>query len=226
MKKENLVIAAIFGLSFSFCACQSNDALTNEAVVPEVEQAVTSAIESTDVLMQASSFASNPVTLTDTEKSGLYQMREEEKMAKDVYSFFYTKFNYRVFGNITKSENVHSDVVLRLINYFGLIDPAVATVGVFKDATLQSLYTKFTTEATTVDQALTTGAFIEEYDIADLKKLISETQNSDIKLVYGNLLRGSEFHLKAFTGVLKVRGITYVPQILSTEEYNLIITKK
>lgn len=226
MKKENLFIAAVFSLSLSFCACQSDELLTNEAVVPKVEQTVTNAIESTDVLMQASSFASNPVLLTDAEKSGLYQMREEEKLARDMYSFFYTKFNYRVFGNITKSENVHSDAVLRLITYFGLTDPAVATVGVFKDETLQSLYNKFTTEATTVDKALSTGAFIEEYDIADLKKLIAETSNTDIKLVYGNLMKGSEFHLKAFTGVLKVRGINYVPTILSAEEYNNIITKK
>lgn len=226
MKKENLFIATFLGVALSFCACQSNDALNSEIVVPEVEQAVSNEIESTDGLMQVSSFTSNPISLTDAEKSGLYLMREEEKMARDVYSFFYTKFKFRIFGNITKSENVHSNAVLRLITYFGLTDPAVATVAVFKDPTLQALYNKFTTEATTVDQALKTGAFIEEYDIADLKKLIAETQNKDIKLVYGNLMRGSEFHLKAFTGVLKLRGIVYVPTILSIEEYNLIIAKK
>jgi len=226
MKKENLIIASFLGVALSFSACESNDTLNTEIVAPEVEQAIINEIESTDVSMQASTFISNPTSITEAEKSGLYLMREEEKMARDVYSFFYTKFNYRVFSNITKSENVHSNAVLRLITYFGLTDPAVATVAVFKDPTLQALYNKFTTEATTVDQALKTGAFIEEYDIADLKKLIAETQNNDIKLVYGNLLRGSEFHLKAFTGVLKLRGIVYVPTILTVEEYNIIITKK
>jgi hypothetical protein len=226
MKKENLIIASFLGVALSFSACESNNALNTEIVAPEVEQAVINEIESTDVSMQASTFISNPTSITDAEKTGLYLMREEEKMARDVYSFFYTKFNYRVFGNITKSENAHTSAVLRLITYFGLTDPAVATVAVFKDPTLQALYNKFTTEATTVDQALKTGAFIEEYDIADLKKLIAETQNNDIKLVYGNLLRGSEFHLKAFTGVLKLRGIVYFPTIITVEEYNIIISKK
>jgi hypothetical protein len=41
-----------------------------------------------------------------------------------------------------------------------------------------------TSEGNTIENALSTGAFIEEYDIADLKKLIAETQNADIKLVY------------------------------------------
>lgn len=226
MKKENLFIGAFVVMAFGFCACQSNDVLSDETAVTQAEQAVISETESSDALMKASTFSSNPVTITDAEKSGLYLMREEEKLAGDVYSYFNSKFNYRIFANISKSENVHSGAVLNLIKYFGLNDSACATKGVFNDATLQSLYDKFTTEATTADQALTTGAFIEEYDIADLKKLIAESSNADIKLVYSNLMRGSEFHLKSFTGVLKLRGVTYVPKILSVEEYNLILSKK
>jgi len=226
MKNKNLITASFIGLALSFCACQNNELSADELTVTQTEQRLGSDIESTDALMKVSTFSSNPVALTDAEKSGLYLMREEEKLAGDVYSFFNTKFNYRIFANISKSESVHSAAVLSLIRYFGLTDSAVATKGVFNDATLQSLYDKFTTEATTVNQALTTGAFIEEYDIADLKKLIAESSNADIKLVYGNLMRGSEFHLKSFTGVLKLRGVTYVPKILSAEEYQLIITKK
>ena len=152
-------------------------------------------------------------------------MREEEKMAKDVYTYFYSQFNYRIFNNISKSETVHSEAVLRVINYYKLTDPATNVTGTFTDAHMQELYTKFTSEAKTVEDALKTGAFIEEYDITDLKKLIDETDNTYIKRVYTNLKRGSENHLRAFTRMLKLKGIVHEPQILSKEEYLSIINK-
>lgn len=163
--------------------------------------------------------------LTPAEIAGLMLMREEEKMAKDVYTYFYSQFKYLIFNNISKSEMVHSEAVLRVINYYKLTDPATKVTGTFTDAHLQELYTKFTTEAKTVEDALKTGAFIEEYDIADLKKLIDETDNTYIKRVYTNLKRGSENHLRAFTRTLKFRGIVYVPVILPEEEYLAIINK-
>jgi len=84
---------------------------------------------------------------------------------------------------------------------------------------MQELYTQLTQKGATLNDALAVGAFIEEYDILDLKKLIEETSNTDIIRVYSNLLRGSTFHLKAFTRLLKVRGVVYVPQLLTQEEY-------
>ena len=152
-------------------------------------------------------------------------MREEEKMAKDVYTYFYSQFNYRIFNNISKSETVHSEAVLRVINYYKLTDPATNVTGTFTDAHMQELYTKFTSESKTVEDALKTGAFIEEYDITDLKKLIDETDNTYIKRVYTNLKKGSENHLRAFTRMLKFRGIVYVPVKLPEEEYLAIINK-
>jgi tRNA isopentenyl-2-thiomethyl-A-37 hydroxylase MiaE len=74
--------------------------------------------------------------------------------------------------------------------------------------------------------ALKVGAFIEEYDIADLERLIAATENETIKRVYGNLLRGSKFHIKAFTNVLKVYGETYTPTIISQEEYETILNEE
>ena len=72
-------------------------------------------------------------------------------------------------------------------------------------------------------EALKVGAFIEEYDIADLQRHLAEIQNATIARVYGNLLRGSKFHLKAFTNALKVQGATYTPTVISEEEYQDII---
>ncbi len=224
MKPTKLFMLGLLFLPLSLISCQG-DVMVKEDVSAVAEEEV-DAIMETDEMMKVANFSSDPSGLSQDEIAGLYLMREEEKMARDVYAFFYKKFNVRIFGNITKSENQHAAAVLRLINYFKLTDPVKPAAGEFTNQELQSLYNKFTTEAVTANDALKTGAFIEEYDIADLRKLIAATDNKDIKFVYGNLLRGSTFHLRAFSLVLKTRGITYVPVILSQEDYNTLISKK
>jgi len=110
-----------------------------------------------------------------------------------------------------------------LLTYFGIPDPALTETGKFTNPDIQALYNKLTADGSTTENALAVGAFIEEYDIADLRKLIAETQNADIKMVYTNLLNGSYNHIKAFTRVLAGRGVTYSPQIISIDELNEII---
>ena len=66
--------------------------------------------------------------------------------------------------------------------------------------------------------ALEVGAFIEEVDIEDLQNLLQESKNTQVNLVYENLLRGSRNHLRAFTGQIQNRGINYQPKILQVEK--------
>ncbi|MDX9919417.1 MAG: DUF2202 domain-containing protein [Paludibacter sp.] len=205
--------------SFNLISCEQSDLFVNELEVSTSNETYES------IAFEAIEFTSNPDSLLSNEEMGLYLMREEEKMAMDIYAYFYEKYQIPIFNNIAKSESKHTSAVLRLINYFGLKDPALEPTAEYSNEEIQHLYTKLTSEANTIEEALSTGAFIEEYDIADLKKLIAETQNADIKLVYANLLRGSENHIKAFAKQLKFRGIEYVPQILSQEEYNSIINE-
>ncbi len=205
--------------SFNLISCEQSDLFVNELEVSTSNETYES------IAFEAIEFTSNPDSLLSNEEMGLYLMREEEKMAMDIYAYFYEKYQIPIFNNIAKSESKHTSAVLRLINYFGLKDPALEPTAEYSNEEIQNLYTKLTSEGNTIENALSTGAFIEEYDIADLKKLIAETQNADIKLVYANLLRGSENHIKAFAKQLKFRGIEYVPQILSQEEYNSIINE-
>ncbi|MBN2767118.1 MAG: DUF2202 domain-containing protein [Paludibacteraceae bacterium] len=205
--------------SFNLISCEQSDLFVNELEVSTSNETYES------IAFEAIEFTSNPDSLLSNEEMGLYLMREEEKMAMDIYAYFYEKYQIPIFNNIAKSESKHTSAVLRLVNYFGLKDPALEPTAEYSNEEIQHLYTKLTSEANTIEEALSTGAFIEEYDIADLKKLIAETQNADIKLVYANLLRGSENHIKAFAKQLKFRGIEYVPQILSQEEYNSIINE-
>ena len=61
--------------------------------------------------------------LNDKEEKDLLFMREEEKMARDVYITLYKKWNVRVFHNIEKSEQNHMDRMLDMINLYSLEDP-------------------------------------------------------------------------------------------------------
>ncbi len=165
--------------------------------------------------------------LSEAEITGLLQMREEEKMAREVYLKMYELWENTVFQNIAKSELSHASAVLTLLNHFGIADPAAAEVGVFNDAAIQKLYNDLVSAGSeSLLKALETGAFIEEYDILDLEKLLDSTSNADIKLVYGNLLKGSRNHLRAFVKQIVVAGDTYNPFLLTEEYFNEIINSE
>ncbi len=164
--------------------------------------------------------------LSDSEKKDLLFMREEEKLARDVYLTLYKIWGAQIFANIARSEQTHTDAVKMLLEKYGLPDPAAGKgIGEFTNPELQELYNKLVEEGSkSLVDALKVGALIEEKDIIDLKKAINETDNPDIKLVYENLMRGSRNHLRAFVRMLAQQGVEYKPQLLSMEEYNEIIS--
>lgn len=170
----------------------------------------------------------NQIAITDvneSETAELLFMREEEKLARDVYRLLYTKWNQRSFYNISKSENQHMLAILLLINRYELTDPVGSNAdGIFTNPDLQSLYNDLIASGSlSLVEALKVGAAIEEIDIIDLDKAIEMTDNEDFKLVYGNLRKGSENHLRAFVSNLSRNGVAYTPQYLTQEEYNEII---
>jgi len=212
--KTTILVSFILATSSLLVACDNN-----------TEQFEPIAGEESTVLSKTlkAQILSDTATLLPEEVEGLMLMREEEKMAHDVYSSFYDKFGLRVFANIANSESKHMEAVLWLINSYKLTDPASNELGVFENADIQNLYNKFMAEGVNEVEALKIGAFIEEYDIADLEKLISETGNMYIVRVYTNLLNGSKNHLRAFVKNLSSRNVVYQPSILSQTEYAEII---
>ncbi len=164
-------------------------------------------------------------SLSEDEAEGLAFMREEEKLAHDVYVTLYEKWGLPVFKNIAASEQQHTAAVKALLDRYGMEDPAAGNaVGVFTDPTLQSLYDQLVAQGgLSVADALKVGAAIEEIDILDLKERIAQTDKADIVRVYTNLLKGSENHLRAFVSNLKARGETYEPQYLSQAAYDEMI---
>ena len=164
-------------------------------------------------------------SLSDTEAHDVLFMREEEKVARDVYLAMASLSTNQIFSNISQSEQKHMDALQNVIEKYGLIDPVGNNgVGVFTNSELQGLYDALIVQGSvSVIDALTVGAAIEEIDILDLRECLERTDNIDIQRVYQNLIRGSENHLRAFVNALEVRGLVYEPQYLSIAEYNLII---
>ncbi|MEB3772680.1 MAG: DUF2202 domain-containing protein, partial [Desulfurococcales archaeon] len=170
--------------------------------------------------------ATSGTGLTQEEINGLLFMREEEKLARDVYLKLYEMYGLQIFKNIAESEQRHTDAVLSLIEKYNLTDPAINEVGVFRNQELQELYNKLIEQGSrSLADALKVGALIEEKDIIDINKLINETKNPDIIRVYTNLVNGSAHHLAAFVSEYEqVTGEPYHPQLLSQQQFEKIIS--
>jgi hypothetical protein len=164
--------------------------------------------------------------LSDAEAEGLLYMREEEKLARDVYLTLYDTWGVATFRNIAKSEQKHMDAILTLIDRYGLEDPTLGReAGEFADEELQALYDQLVAQGSeSVEDALLAGAAIEEIDIIDLQDYVAQTDNADLQRVYQSLLRGSENHLRAFVSALEAQGGSYQPEFLSEEAYDGILS--
>ncbi len=163
-------------------------------------------------------------TLTDDEAADLLFMREEEKLARDVYITLYAEWGVRVFDNISQSEQTHMDKILDLLVKYGRSDPALG-FGEFADEELQWLYDDLiATGMVSRVEALYVGALIEEVDMEDIVHAMERTDKADILTVYGNLLAGSENHLNAFVrNIEAITGETYVAQWITQEEVDAIL---
>lgn len=182
----------------------------------------------TNGLFEKSATISLPTVFPDLvsgEEVGILQMREEEKMAHDVYLDFYAKWNLPVFQNISESETTHYNAILTLISAYGLTDPSTGVVGTFTNPEIAALYEQLIGEGSvSALEALKTGAYIEEYDILDLEKLIAATENTAVIQIYNNLLRGSRNHLRSFVATLAYYNAIYVPQMMTQETFDAIVS--
>ena len=163
--------------------------------------------------------------LSDAEIQGILYMREEEKVARDVYTTLYETWGLPVFQNIARSEQTHMDAIETLIERYGLADPAAgAGVGEFADAALQGLYDELVARGSvSLTEALAVGALIEELDIVDLQERLADVTHADVAQVYGNLLKGSENHLRAFVRTLGQYGESYAPEYLDEATFDAIV---
>ena len=206
----------------------------NDAVVMVAEDAMTNT-NLPAVTTQSIDSADQPVHQFDAmdsaeassvEADGLSYMREEEKLARDVYLTLYDQWGVPIFQNIASSEQTHMDSVLMLLEQYGLPDPAAGMdIGEFSAPLFQGLYRDLVAQGSLSQaDALKVGTTIEELDIVDLEERIAQTDNPSIIQIYGNLLAGSENHLRAFVSNLERQtGELYQPVYLDQDAYQAII---
>lgn len=163
--------------------------------------------------------------LSALEIENLTYMREEEKLARDVYLTMFETWGLSIFENIASSEQSHTDAVAKMLDKYKLPDPVVDDrIGIFMNQKLADLYETLLAHGYQSSlEALFVGGLIEEVDMVDLKRAIEETDNEDIRELYESLLRGSRNHLRAFVGQIENLGLVYEAQFLSQEEVDAIV---
>lgn len=186
---------------------------------------VVSVLLGLSVLLSFSNVISATTTLTAEEIEDLLHMREEEKLARDVYITLYNIYKIPIFNNISKSEERHMSEVKELIDKYQLEDPVTDdSVGKFSNPKFTELYNTLVERSKkSLVEALTVGAFIEDLDIKDLQNAIARTNKSDIKMVYENLTKASKNHIRSFIRQLQRYGQTYTPVYITQEELKEIL---
>ena len=116
MKKSvrNAGFVILFGtLFFSISSCSKDDSPANNANN-------NGNINIANLQAQINSLPKEP--LNQTELTSLSFMREEEKLARDVYITLYNKWGVNIFTNISNSEQAHMEAILMLLNQYSLTD--------------------------------------------------------------------------------------------------------
>ena len=163
-------------------------------------------------------------TLSEKEADNLRFMREEEKLARDIYNALYAQWDTQVFTNIAASEQKHMDKVKVFLDAYQLPDPANSEAGQFNNPVLQDLYDELLAKGSQSKlDAFKVGAMVEEVDIFDLENAIAETDNDELKSMYTQLMLASHNHLRAFSGqIINLEG-EYVAQYMSSEAVATIL---
>lgn len=221
---RNLVISSLMVASIVLASSCQKDAMNTAnpqyASVLDVQADGTSTVVEVNL---KSAFIETAV-LTDSELASLLKMKEEEKLARDVYEVLYQKWGSQLFSNITVAENNHLNAIVLLLENYGATETTVGEAGKFTNAEVQTLYNKLVASGTvSIEEAYKTGSLIEEMDIKDMTVALSGTTNENVIMVFENLYRGSRNHLRAFSRQLISFGIVFTPVYISQSDYDLIV---
>lgn len=217
--RSKLITAVTATIALALSACSSG---SNSRNAVSVDADGTTEIDAGGLADQLDTM---PVAvLTPEESANLVWMREEEKLARDVYLALGETWDTKVFDNIADAEQTHTDSVQELLARYGIADPVVGKgAGEFSNPEIQALYDDLVAAGSeSLVAALTVGATIEDLDIADLHDRATDTP--DIALVYANLERGSRNHMRAFVKQLGRNGASYTPVHISADEFEAIVS--
>lgn len=258
MKTKTPAYTLMFAsISLALSACNIDDNSTSYAEAKSITESsqtaeTTTSSESSDTLINNQTISSAG-QLDVAETTHLIFMREEEKLARDVYITLNGMWpDSPIFQEIGEgSEQTHTDVIRDKLADYGIPDPNPDTnilpssIGIYTGeefgAYFQEKYMLLVNQGSQSElDALYVGAFIEELDMHDLvecPEIIKETDNgiTDCGLEYtdepalistiGSLLDGSKNHLRAFVGRIEsvIGEGNYEAQVISQDEVDEIL---
>ena len=152
-------------------------------------------------------------------------LREEEKLARDVYTALFEETAINVFDNISRSEESHTAAVAALMVARSIPDPVTDdTPGVFRDPVFVDLYATLTAQGRMGEvAALTVGATIEDLDLRDIREMEARTTDAEALALYASLACGSRNHMRSFASQLDSRGVTYEAAYITPAELAAIL---
>lgn len=164
------------------------------------------------------------VVLSETQKTHLVNLYEEEKLAHDLYSEFYDEHGYMPFSHHIEAEATHMGLVDEVLTLYDISRPNLA-FGLFENDGYQSYYNEWLAKGISDGvHSCYIAAYIEEMDILDLMEGIQIAETTEIKDLYETLKAGSENHLRAYNKFLKMQfNIDYAPQLMTQELFDEII---
>lgn len=164
-------------------------------------------------------------TLDSDTITAILLLREEEKLARDVYTTLSWWYDAPVFSNIARSEQQHMNLVALMLDRYGLPDPAEGNgIGEFNDPWVQDLYDDLIAAgAESLVNALFVGAKIEDVDIYHLQHILDHSDYDDVNLIVQNMNAGSRNHMRSFYDALEKRGETYEAEFIDQFELEEIV---
>lgn len=210
MKNKKLlkkIICALIGVSFLVACKQEDPDSIKEAGHEEIKNVNVSALDQIEV-------------------SHLAFIREEENLARDVYARLAREYPEQTVFEQFAVNNVYESIGEVFREVWGLY---------FSKVFNELISDGFESEL----EALYAGAYIEELEINDIVVCpevmvangypyrcgLQYTKDQNLKKAYTKLVRGAEYHLRAFVGQIEaIEGLgTYKAQYLEQKEVDTIL---
>lgn len=231
--KTSLFITSVIVLSVTFSGCwrQTQKPQTNiyNPTQKEVEKFEEHAEEEHGewhvyvTSEQVAAYATGE--LSEQEINDIIHMRQEEKLARDIYRTLGETYPINQFKNIPLSEQKHTDAMELLLERYNIEDPIKdeTIIWTYKDEKFITLFNELTQQwKNSLIDALRVWAMVEDINMAKLLEVIKNTDNKDIQFVYESVLAQSHNHMIAFVNWLRKEWSIYTPTYISQEYFDTI----
>ncbi len=160
--------------------------------------------------------------ITETEAGDLQLLREEEKLARDLFRDWSDRSE--LFGAVAHSKQLHFEIVGALLQRHQVTDRTLGGEGLYVFPQLQTLHQELLARGGSTElEALAAGAELHERDLVGLEEAAGRSQLEDVRASLAEIQRGARNHLRGCVEELALQGVDYAPRLLSPEAFAAII---